>query len=237
MILLSLGGGIQTTALVILVAKRKVKADLVIFSDTGGEKPETYWYIENYIKEILDGVAPFKIVKSELKSTQPDLYGWLWKFGQIPPIGGRRLCSIKFKREAIEAQLKGIEHQTIIGFSLDEVGRAAKYPNNLHPLIDMRINAVDCCNIITDYGLPVPLKSSCYFCPYQHPVEWNWLKTHHPDLFDKALELEAHYHERRPDMINFGLVRGVPLRNFKEGIQPEMFANIGNSCWSGYCGH
>ena len=54
---------------------------------------------------------------------------------------------------------------------------------------------------------------------------------------NKALELEANYHKRRPDMIDFGLVHGVPLRRLKEGLQPEMFADIGHACWSGHCGH
>ena len=236
--ILAFGGGVQTTALVALIAEGELKnVDLVIFSDTGGEKPETYWYIENYIKELLQGKVEFIMVKSELKSCQPDLYGWLWRLGQIPPIHGKRLCSNKFKREAIVAHLKGREYETMIGFSYDELNRAAKNPHNRHPLIDMKITAADCQQIISNHGLPVPLKSSCYYCPFQHPVEWNWLKTNHPDLFLKALELEAHYHERRPDMIGFGLVRGIPLRNFKKGIQPEMFADIGNSCWSGICGH
>ena len=56
-------------------------------------------------------------------------------------------------------------------------------------------------------------------------------------MFDKALDLEKHYHERRPDMIDFGLVRGMPLRRLKNGVQPEMFADIGYACWSGHCGH
>ena len=235
--ILSFGGGIQTTALAVLIAEGKLKVDAVIFADTGGEKPETYWYMENYTWEILQGHTEFITVKNELKSCQPDLYGWLWRYGQIPPVHGKRLCSIKFKRETIDRYFKGQKHETMIGFSLDEMNRAAKYPNNLHPLIDMGITADACQLIIEEYGLPFPLKSSCYYCPFQHPVEWNWLKSHHLDLFDKALELEAHYHDRRPDMIDFGLVRGTPLRNYKEGIQPEMFADIGYSCWTGHCGH
>lgn len=86
--ILSHGGGLQTTALVVLRLQKRVYFDHVIFSDTGGEKPETYWYIDNHIKPLLLKVGvPFEIVKSEVKSCQPDLCSWLWKHGQIPPIG------------------------------------------------------------------------------------------------------------------------------------------------------
>ena len=142
--------------------------------------------------------------------------------------------------EAIEKHLKGQSYGIMIGFSLDEANRANnsdRFLRKEYPLIDLGITAKDCHNIIKDYGLPIPLKSSCYFCPLQHPVEWNWLKNNHPDLFEKALELEANYHRRRPDMKWFGLVRGFPLRNLKDGIQPEMLAAMDFSCWSGYCGH
>ncbi len=197
--------------------------------------------MENYIRQLFsDAGVPFTITKNELKSCQPDLYGWLWKHGQIPPIHGKRLCSVKFKTETIQRHLKPQEYDTLIGFSLDETNRAnksEKFSYKIYPLIDMGITAQDCHRIITDYGLPIPLKSSCYFCPYQHPTEWNWLKNNHRDLFDKALELEENYHKRRPDMIDFGLVRGVPLRKLKDGIQPEMFTDIGYSCWEGHCGH
>lgn len=238
--ILSYGGGLQTTALMVL-AKSKVDFDLAVFSDTGGEKPETYWYMENYAKQILrDKGIPLIVTRNELPSCQPDLYGWLWRHGQIPPIHGKRLCSVKFKVEAVERYLKGEEYTTLIGFSLEETNRAEKserFSHKEYPLIDLQLTADDCRVIIREYGLPLPLKSSCFFCPFQHPVEWNWLKNKHRDLFDKALALEAHYHERRPDMKDFGLVRGFPLRRFKDGIQPEMFADIGNACWSGHCGH
>ena len=238
--MLSYGGGLQTTALMVM-ARDKVDFDIAIFSDTGGEKPETYWYMENYMKQMAHekGIR-FEFTRSELPSCQPDLYGWLWRHGQIPPIRGRRLCSVKFKTEAVEKYMKGENYTTLIGFSWDEKNRAEKserFSHKEYPLIDLHLTSNDCRNIITGYGLPLPLKSSCFFCPFQHPTEWNWLKNKHPDLFRKALALESRYHERRPDMIEFGLVRGFPLRRFKEGIQPEMFADIGNSCWSGACGH
>ncbi len=65
--ILSFGGGLQTTALAIMVAKGELEIDEAVFADTGCEKPETYWYIENYIKPLfLKLHIPFTVVQSKL---------------------------------------------------------------------------------------------------------------------------------------------------------------------------
>ncbi len=46
---LSMGAGVQTTAMLFAFWKEE-KWDLVIFADTGDENIETYEYLENYIK-------------------------------------------------------------------------------------------------------------------------------------------------------------------------------------------
>ena len=75
--ILSFGGGLQTTALAIMVAKGELEVDEVVFANTGAEKPETYWYMENYIKPILS--IPFVEVKSHLGT----LYDYCWRRFQI----------------------------------------------------------------------------------------------------------------------------------------------------------
>ena len=64
--ILSFGAGIQTTAIAVLIKQGKITVDMAVFADTGGEKPETYWYIENYIKELFQSMnIPFVITKRE----------------------------------------------------------------------------------------------------------------------------------------------------------------------------
>ena len=65
--ILACGAGLQTTALVILIAERKLEVDAVVFADTGGEKPETYFYLDNYIKPLLSSVQ----VPSPTSTTSP----------------------------------------------------------------------------------------------------------------------------------------------------------------------
>jgi len=233
------GGGVQTTALVILVAQGKEEVDEVVFADTGAEKPETYWYMENYTLPLLgEAGIPFTSVRSEAHREESGLYNFLWQIKDVPSIR-QRLCTDHFKIRPIKKYL-GKEVGRLIGFSIDEAYRAkrGRWTNEHYPLIEKQMTVGDCRLLIQEYGFPVPLKSSCYFCPFQHPIEWNWLKNNHPDLFQKALDLEANYHRRKPEMKEwYGLLRGTPLWKMQDGLQPEMFTLTDGSCWSGHCGH
>src|SRR5437763_4685357 len=40
------GLGVDSTAMLIEFAKRGIRPDLILFADTGGEKPETYAYLK-----------------------------------------------------------------------------------------------------------------------------------------------------------------------------------------------
>ena len=54
----------------------------------------------------------------------------------------------------------------------------------------MKINRRGCKKIIKDFGLKVPVKSGCFFCPFTKMTNWKRLQLRHPDLFQKAIELE-----------------------------------------------
>ncbi len=44
------GGGTDSTALLVECVKRGIKVDMILFADTGAEKPHTYAYV-NYFSE------------------------------------------------------------------------------------------------------------------------------------------------------------------------------------------
>ena len=46
------------------------------------------------------------------------------------------------------------------------------YVTNLYPLIDYKINREECINLIKKARLPIPVKSGCYFCPYNNMKRW-----------------------------------------------------------------
>ena len=237
---LSFGGGLQTTALAIMVATGELEVDEVVFADTRAEKPETYWYIDNFIKPMLEEIKMPYIVALPTKHYGDSLYDYLWRYRQIPHIKTRE-CTAKFKRLPIE-RVTGKEAEILIGFSSDEYTRSQKPIHQIgfktFPLIERGLTGNDCRQIISDYGFPIPLKSSCFFCPFQRWSEWNWLKSNNPGLLDKAVKLEANLYDRKPQLRHtIGLFGGKPLWKFQEGIQYEFGFPEEYSCWSGQCGH
>jgi len=95
-----------------------------------------------------------------------------------------------------------------LGISLDEFTRVK--PNmdpetiywkvNTHPLIfevPKPLTRQDCMNIIQEAGLPIPPKSACWFCPFHALSKWQQMRKSEPDLFWKAVALEAFLNERR----------------------------------------
>jgi hypothetical protein len=60
-----------------------------------------------------------------------------------------------------------------------------------YPLMDWGYDRERCKSIIAHAGLPVPMKSSCFFCPASKKAEILWLREHHPELLERALQIES----------------------------------------------
>lgn len=233
---LSLGAGVQSSAMTILATQGKIQVDEVIFADTGVEKPETYYYIENYLKPLLqEARLPLVVVKHP----RATLEEYCLSISQIPSIVWR-WCTDRFKVRPISKYVKD-QGIILIGFSTDEAYRAERKVHKSgrsFPLLELGLSSEDCRRIIREYGWPIPIKSSCFFCPFQRWTEWNYLKSKHPDLMDRALELESVFHARKPHVKDTaGLFQGGPLWKYKDGVQGEMPLLKEYSCKSGYCGH
>jgi hypothetical protein len=61
----------------------------------------------------------------------------------------------------------------------------------LYPLRAWGWDRDRCIEEIEKAGLPVPLKSACFFCPSTKKDELIWLAVTHPDLCKRALLMEA----------------------------------------------
>jgi hypothetical protein len=59
-----------------------------------------------------------------------------------------------------------------------------------YPLLDWGYDRERCKQIIAAAGLPVPMKSACFYCPASKKQEILWLQEHHPDLLERALAIE-----------------------------------------------
>lgn len=109
-----------------------------------------------------------------------------------------------------------------------------------YPLIGLGLNRQDCERVITDAGLPLPGRSACWFCPYHSGEEWRRLQRDHPDLFERACQLEEMMQDRRQRlgkdrvwMTDQGAKERATLRVLHAHDQLT-FATEG-SCDGGYC--
>jgi len=161
--------------------------DEAIFCDTGNEYPETYKFIDEFIKKY-----PVTIIHPNDES----LYDYSWRYKMVPATWPR-WCSVKFKIKPFAKYIK--KGFKLLAFSTDEAHRAKisieDGIEHRFPLLESNISRQGCKDIIRDHGLPIPRRSNCWFCPFQTIAEWKELRMNHPDLFCKAEQLEARNRE------------------------------------------
>jgi hypothetical protein len=269
------GLGVDSTAMLVEFVRRGVRPDLVLFADTGGEKPETYAYlpvVQAYLKRA--GFPPVVTVRYEPK-TAPyrTLEGQCRHTGTLPSLAyGGKSCSIKWKRTPQDKYIlhrfppgehvgRGRRVVRAIGFDAGEgrrtyagvvkaVGLDAGEGHRLtwarpksgeperkpsretwldehyfaywYPLADWGLDRTACERVIRGAGLPVPVKSACFFCPASKKAEVVWLGRRHPRLLARALAIEA---TARPNLTSVkGLGRSFAWADFVAAVdRPPLF--------------
>lgn len=87
--------------------------------------------------------------------------------------------------------------------------------------------------------LPIPPKSSCFFCPFHRPAAWADLARESPELFERSVQLEDTLNERRKMLGKdpvFLTRYAIPLREAIDTEQPLLPGmDEDGSCDSGYC--
>lgn len=190
---LSLGAGVNSSCLLLMIVDKKLPCDEVVFADTGAENPETYSYIDTFIRPFwLTNGLMFTCVAADLSLEQYCLTH------HATPSRQHRWCTDKWKIRPI---YKHVERPCTfyMGICWDEVHRVhdphqAGFGKNLfneYPLIDWRMTREDCAESIQLHHWPVPIKSGCFFCPFQSMRGWENLYRKHPDLYDRAIHVES----------------------------------------------
>lgn len=207
-IVVSYGGGTNSVALLILMKRRGEIPALITFADTGDEKPGTYAHLDVmqlWCRE--NGFPPITIVKNGLPQGVKDgsLFGECMRLGTMPSkVFGMSSCSMKWKVEpqykflqAWRAERFGVHIRHFVGFDAGESHRANKstpirdFETVEYPLIEAGWERDECIAAIDKEGLPRPGKSACYHCPSSRKEEVRWLKVNHPNLYAKAIAMEA----------------------------------------------
>jgi hypothetical protein len=202
-IMVSCGLGTNSTAMLVEMVKRCEKVDVITFADTGGERPETYAYLEILSAWLVaHGMPPITVVKKG--GTVETLEQVLLRLKQLPSVAyGFKTCSQRFKVEpqekfannwapAKEAWAAGIQVVKCIGYDAGEPHRAARFQESKkylwrYPLIEWDMGRDECIDSIRAAGLPLPGKSSCFFCPNSKIPEILALP---PELKLRAIEME-----------------------------------------------
>lgn len=103
---------------------------------------------------------------------------------------GYRSHKLKPYRKAAQAE-RQLEKANINVLYSRKFNEADKKYENRYPLIeDWHWTRDDCIRAIQEAGLPLPGKSSCFFCPSMKRDEVETLKRQHPDLYRRALAIE-----------------------------------------------
>jgi hypothetical protein len=221
-IIVAYGAGVDSTALLIGLWDHGIRPDLILFADTGSEKPETTAYLP-IIGAWLEanGFPPVTVIKrSSPRAGDTSLHGECLRKRVLPSLAyGGHSCSLKWKVEPqwrfTRAYYGWDSHRQrwrhgpwvtkLIGYDCEpadarRVQRAVgKWPPGhryLYPLIEWGWDRARCEQVILAEGLPLPIKSACFMCPASKRAEVDWLAATHPELIDISVEMERRAHRR-----------------------------------------
>ena len=199
----SFGGGVNSSAMLVGMYERGIAADLILFADTGGEKPETYRHRDEFSGWLVrHGFPHIKTVRDERQTLEHECVSE----NTLPSIVvGMRSCSDKYKMrpqkrfiaeldKAKKIWTSGGSVTRFIGFDAGEPWRikeaeSKRYVNRFL-LIEWGWGREECADALERHGLSVPAKSSCFFCPEMQEWEIVELSQKHPELALRAIQME-----------------------------------------------
>jgi 3'-phosphoadenosine 5'-phosphosulfate sulfotransferase (PAPS reductase)/FAD synthetase len=219
--ILSLGAGVQSSALAMLIEQGKVPmVDAAIFADVGAEPREVIEWLD-WLKTKIS--YPLFVVQDRNLKEDLELMA-SGKYKKIPiPIFtlnedgkkgmNRRACTSDYKIKPVTQKIRqllglakgerrknGTEVELLMGISTDEVQRMKtnqiKYFNNVYPLIDMGWNRSKCISWFEENYNKIPPRSACTFCPFHSNEEWKRVKSNKEE-WDKVVALEKSFIENK----------------------------------------
>ncbi len=235
--ILSYGGGVNTTALMIYLVENKMPIDEAVFADTGGEIPETYSYLSIAREYLKNHGIPLKIIHVSVGGT--GLYECATR-RRVIPSQVWRWCTRDFKIRPIYRYYKslGVHINQYIGIDYGEVHRIKDsqedFVSNHYPLVDAKIDRKGCIDIIKLEGLPVPPKSGCYFCPFNNHARWQYILENHPNLYNKALKLEENSKHFPKQKLNSYMLRELRPKLIEMNLTLQEDDSSLNMC-GGHC--
>jgi hypothetical protein len=255
----SCGGGVQSTACLVLAAQGVIPYRTFVFANVGdkAESPDTILYIANVLKPYAaqHDISWVDVQRRRRDGTPVDLFEELHRPIRSIDIPvrmsngapGNRNCTVEFKIKPISKWIKRNAPGCILGkgISTDEPHRATPSRESdgyvsAYPLIELGLSRSDCLRVVREAGLPQPPKSSCWFCPYKTTDQWITLRRQRPDLFERVVQLEKTLNAKRAaigkdQVFISGRCRPLDIVIPDQlGLLPE-WIDEQDGCESGYC--
>lgn len=260
---ISYGAGVQSTALLVLAAQRVIDFPVALFANVGddSEHPATLEYFRDFAipYAAANGIELVELRKRG-RGKEVTLYQRLTNPesrsvgipARLQPSGApaRRSCTLDFKVRRIASELKRRGASTeapamvALGISIDEYQRmrtesGIAWQDLTYPLIDLRLDRAACMGIIERARLPIPPKSSCYFCPFHTMDVWRKQRRDEPELFAKSVALEKLLHDRHVALGRGGAYFSAALKPLDEAVgdhdQLDLFESAASCDVAGYC--
>ena len=205
---ISYGGGVQSTALVVLSLSEQWRVDEIVHVDLmDAESPATREYVARFREWLRDAYGrDITVIERNMYWDMLDNPGFTpvpWR-GKYERFMLSRQCTRQYKVAPLQRYLYDKYDGRIglmLGISVDEYHRmrdsSAARIEHVYPLVDRRLTRWQCRDIIERAGLSVPYKSSCWFCPYRTPGSQLVLLQHYPQLREMADALEDRINTER----------------------------------------
>ena len=213
--LLSLGAGVQSTAVLLLACEGVIpRFDVALFADTGWEPRAVYANLERLRAHAEMAGIPVRTVAAG--NIRADALDPKHRFVSMPlhtlnPDGSRglarRQCTSEYKiiplKKAARELLgyphprrvpRGVYAEQAIGISTDEIGRAKdsglRFLRNVFPLLELSFDRAMCREFLAERGFGDTVKSACLGCPFHGNAGWRLVRDHDPDGWREAVEFD-----------------------------------------------
>ena len=252
---ISLGAGVQSTALLIMSDRGEIdRADYAVFADTGAEPQKVYEWLD-----FIESKVSIPIVKC----SNGNLYEDILKGGRTASLplhtlkddGTKgmvmRQCTFDYKIMPIQRQVRALmgykkyqrikeQAEMLIGISTDEMHRIkpskVKWIKHRWPLIEIKMNRSDCIKYVEQAIGATPPRSSCIFCPFHDDEEWLRVKNGPKEEWEKVIMIEKKLQSLPKFKSKVFLHEArVPIDEVKFDLEKDQLDLFGNEC-EGMCG-
>lgn len=221
-------GGKDSTAMLLMMIEREMPIDYILYCDTTVEFPETAVHIEKVNEYLKEYGKEITILKPE--------HSFEWYFMDKPLTRGKRAgqkgfgypntanrwCTSRLKVKPFKDFVRKLNDDYIvyIGIAADEGKRIKDDPHFRYPLYEWGVTEEVALKYCYDKGFTFEgiydnfKRNGCYLCPLQNVDSWRTLYHKYPDLFQKALDMEARNKE-------FQMPRYMRVEDYKAQFEFE----------------